>query len=336
MKEFDPRDFEDWCREVLPELATFQAACHYGNRTRAGTAVGKRGPNVGKSISRLEILFRSQLQGGSFIDRTEPRKVVPTEAGEELVRFCEEVSTLRAKFLENMERLQKSSEIRLAMTHYAWLAYGNALEAAYRERRPGGQINFGDKFYGQDKVWHDIEQEVAAGRSDIGVYSFPNSRKREVPVGLAVRNWIEEEIVLVLPGRAPENPRGATISLKDLGKFPRIVHYSRSLGFDRTATIEQYLRRQKILREYRGEWLLGVNTISEIKETLLQKGGMSFLPWPTIENEHASGALRAYHLNPPMRPRIMKIICRLHTSRRAIADFMKAAASLEGERRFPG
>jgi DNA-binding transcriptional LysR family regulator len=336
MKEFDARDFEDWCREVLPELATFQAACLYGNRSRAGTAVGKQGPNVGKSISRLETLFRTHLHGGSLIDHSEPRKVVPTEAGEELVSYCEQVNSLRAQFLNNLERLQKGSEIRVAMTHYAWLAYGNALEAAYKERRPDGQINFGDKFYGQDKVWHDIEQEVAAGRSDIGVYSFPNSRKREVPTGLAVRNWLEEEIVLVLPGRAPENPKGSTVSLKDLGKYPRIVHYSRSLGFDRTATIEQYLRRQKVFKLYQGEWLLGVNTISEIKDTLLKKGGMSFLPWPTVEDEHARGTLRAYRLDPPMRPRVMKIICRLHSSRRAITDFMKAAASLEGERNFPG
>ena len=63
-KEFDPRDFEDWCREVLPELATFKAACDCGNRTRAGIRVRKRGPNVGKSISRLEKLFRKRLDGG--------------------------------------------------------------------------------------------------------------------------------------------------------------------------------------------------------------------------------------------------------------------------------
>ena len=46
MREFDADKFEDWCREVLPELATFQAACVFGNRRKAGTTVGKQGPSV--------------------------------------------------------------------------------------------------------------------------------------------------------------------------------------------------------------------------------------------------------------------------------------------------
>jgi DNA-binding transcriptional LysR family regulator len=335
MKDFDPQKFEDWCREVLPELATFQAACVFGNRRKAGTTVGKQGPNVGKSISRLETLFQELLNGGSLIDRAEPRRVMPTEAGEELLRYCGQVDSLRAQFLENLEQLQHGSEIRVAMTHYAWLAYGSDLENAYRERRPDGKINFGNQFYGQDKVWLDIEQEVAAGRADIGIYSFPASRKHEISAELAVRNWIDEEIVLVLPPNTSGLRDTDTLSLQDLDELPQVVHYSRSLGFDRTHTIEEYLKRQKVLRQYKGDWLLGVNTISEIRDTLLKKGGISFLPWPAVEQDYRAGALRVFRLDPPMRPRIIRIICRLHTSRRAIAEFMKAAAALEGKRTFP-
>ena len=335
MKEFDAKKFEDWCREVLPELATFQAACVFGNRRIAGTTVGKQGPNVGKSISRLESLFQKQLNGGSLIDRAEPRRVVPTEAGEELLRYCDQVDSLRVQFLETLEQLQYGSEIRAAMTHYAWLAYGSDLENAYKERRPDGKINSGNTYYGQDKVWRDIELEVVEGRADIGIYSFPASRKQEVSPDLAVRNWIEEEIVLVLPPNTPGLRDTNTISLQDLDELPPIVHYSRSLGFDRTRTIEEYLKRQKVFRRYKGDWLVGVNTIAEIRDTLLKKGGMSFLPWPTVEQDYQRGALRVFRLDPPMRPRIIRIICRLHTSRRAIADFMKAAATLEGQRNFP-
>ena len=102
MKEFDAEQFEDWCREVLPELATFRAACVFGNRRKAGTTVGKQGPNVGKSISRLETLFSELLNGGSLIDRAEPRKVIPTEAGEELLRYCDQVDALRAQLLKEL------------------------------------------------------------------------------------------------------------------------------------------------------------------------------------------------------------------------------------------
>jgi len=329
--DIDVRVFEQWCRQVLPDLAAFYAACVYKNRSKAGTKLGKQGQNVGKSIVRLERQLKDFLGGGSLIDHNEPRHVIATEAGKELFRYCQELAASRPRVLDNLTRLQRGSEVRLAMTHYAWMAYGNALEKAYKKRRPDGTVDFGNKFYGQDKVWDDIEQEVLNDKADIGVYSFPPSRRRDVPKDLSVRNWIEEEIVLVVPGGFVKTAR-STISLANLPAFPRVVHYSRSLNFDRTDTIEKYLEQQNVRSRFGSDWLLGVNTIAEIKDTLLHKVGISFLPWPTVEKEYRNKALDVFHLNPPMRPRVMKIICRVHTSRGAIRDFLKAADTLEGPR----
>jgi DNA-binding transcriptional LysR family regulator len=331
--DIDVRALEQWCRYVLPEMATFQAACAYRIRRKAGDKLGKRGQNVGKSIARLETALKDYLSGGSLIDHNEARLVSPTEAGEALLGCCREMSDSRARLLESLTRLQRGSEVRLAMTHYAWLAYGRALEAAYKKKRPDGTVNFGNKFYGQDRVWDEIEREVLEGRADVGVYSFPPSRRKEVSRDLSVRDWITEEIVLVLPPGVVKTSR-TTVSLVSLPVLPQVVHYSRSLNFDRTDTIEQYLKRENVQERYQGDWLLGVNTISEIKDTLLHNVGMSFLPWPTVEREHRKGVLCAFRLNSPMRPRVMRIICRLHTSRGAIRDFLKAAATLEGPRTF--
>jgi DNA-binding transcriptional LysR family regulator len=331
--DIDVRVFEQWCRQVLPDLATFYAACSYKNRSKAGDKLGKRGQNVGKSITRLERLLKDFLGGGWLIDHNEPRSVISTEAGEELFRYCQELASSRARVLDNLTRLQRGSEVRLAMTHYAWLAYGSALEAAYKQQRPDGIVNFGDKFYGQDRVWEDIEQEIVKGKADIGVYSFPPSRQKDLPKNLSARDWIEEEIVLVVPKGFVKSAK-STISLANLPAFPRVVHYSRSLNFDRTDTIERYLKHQNVRDRFAGDWLLGVNTISEIKDTLLHKGGMSFLPWPTVEREYRKGMLEVFRLSPPMRPRVMKIICRLHTSRGAIRDFLRAAYTLDGPRVF--
>ena len=107
---------------------------------------------------------------------------MPTEAGEALVRFAEEVSALRAQFLSNLERMQKGSMIRLAMTHYAWLAYGNALEAAYKERRPDGQIDFGEKgianvavaLIGVDDLGHAVN--FSQNTNSSGAFVFLNLR----------------------------------------------------------------------------------------------------------------------------------------------------------------
>jgi len=331
--DLDVREFEQWCRRVLPEMATFQAACEFKTRRRAGDKLGKEGQNVGKSIVRLEAFLKDYLAGGTFIDHNEPRLVSPTEAGEALLTSCHELAAIRARLLETLTRLQRGSEVRLAMTHYAWLAYGSSLEAAYKKRRPNGTVNFGNEFYGQDRVWEDIERVVQDGRADLGVYSFPPTRSKLVPRDLIVRNWIEEEIVLVMPPGLVRTSK-ASIALSSLPHLPRVVHYSRSLNFDRTDTIQQYLKSQKVLHRYKGDWLLGVNTIAEMKDTLRHKGGMSFLPWPTVEHEYRQGILQVFRLNPPMRPRVIKIICRLHTSRGAIRDFLKAAATLEGRRNF--
>jgi DNA-binding transcriptional LysR family regulator len=335
MQDFDVRAFDRWCRDVGPVLADFRAACIHRNRRKAGKELGKEGCNVGKAVTKLEELLKEDLGGGSLIDRGEPRKVYPTEAGEAVLQYCEELYALRSRLLDRLKYLQHGSEIRVATTNYAWIAYGNALEAAYRKRRPDGVVNFGDQFYSQDRVWEEIERDVLEGRADIGVYSFPPSRANQVSPDLAVLNWVEEEFVLVLSGPAANNVKAETISLRDLPSLPRVVHYSRSLGFDRTDTIEDYLRREDVLKRYPGDWLLGVNTISEIQNTLLHKDGISFLPWPAVECEHRKGTLRAYRLNHPMRPRTIRIICRLHTSRRAVADFVQAAATLEVKRSFP-
>lgn len=123
----------------------------------------------------------------------------------------------------------------------------------------------------------------SAGRAaDVGVYSFPDSRKREISPSLAVRNWIDEEIVLVLPAGTPGLRDTSTISLRDLDELPRVVHYGRALGFDRTHTIEEYLKRQEVFRRYKEDWLLGVNTIAEIRDTLLRSWGLTL--WTFWQN----------------------------------------------------
>jgi DNA-binding transcriptional LysR family regulator len=332
MAEFDDRQFEHWCREVTPELATFYAACKYKTRAMAGKKLGKDGQNVGRSITRLDGLLNDLLSGASLVSSEEPRKVIPTDAGKALLRYCEESSAAHLRLVDNLTQLQRSSEIRAATTHYAWLAYGDGLVRAYKQRRPDGVVNFGGKFYGQDRVWDEIEREVLEGRADIGVYSFPPSRQRLFPKDLSLLNWIEEEIVLVLPRELAKKVKGSNISIYELSlllpALPPVVHYSRSLGFDRTDTIEDYLRSHRVLKRFEGDWLLGVNSIAEIKDTLKQKGGISFLPWPTVAEDHKKGTLTAYRLNAPMRARVIKIISRLHNSRGAVQDFIAAATTL--------
>jgi DNA-binding transcriptional LysR family regulator len=339
MNTSDIRTNDRFFREILPELPTFHAACLYKTRAQAGAKLDKEGQTVGRSIAKLEALLKEPLNGGFLVDPKEQRRVEPTDAGNLLLKFFEDIAVRKGALMRELATLQHGSDIRVATTSYAWLSYESELVTAYQALRKDGSLNPGGNFWEQDRVWEDIEAEVLQGTADVGLYSFPPSRRREFPEGLEQLNWVEEEFVLVVPKTIARQVRRERVSVRELSqilpKLPQVVHYRRSLGFDRTDLIEDYLRRQRVLPRYEGDWLFGVNTIAEIKETLVRKGGISFLPWPAVAQEHKSGLLTAYPLTQRMRPRAIKIIYRLHNCRSAVSDFIRAAKSLAGARRFP-
>jgi DNA-binding transcriptional LysR family regulator len=341
MAEFDSRAFKHFCEHVLSKLATFQTACETETRAEAGRVLGIGGQAVGKAIRSLEISLKEPLDNEFLIDHSGPLTVVPTEAGLMLLTFARQIRTLSLQFHAQLNASQHTGDIRLAMTRSAWLAYGNELRSAYNKVRPDGTVNFGNEFYSRDRVWDDIEKSVLNNEADFGIYSFPPSRMTRhsqqgaPPYGLAMHPLTEEEIVLVFPGDSSDKPRGRQVYLRKLpSPLPQVVHYRRSLGFDRTATIEAYLGQEGALKRYTGDWLLGVDSISEIKDTLVRYGGMSFLPWPDVECEHHNHSLQAYRLVPRMRPRIIWLTYRAQTSRPALTDFLKAAAMIPKKREF--
>jgi len=344
MDDFDIRDYDRWCREVMPELATFEAACKHETRQMAGKKIAKKGQSIGRSITRLESLLQEPLNGGFLVDPQVKRKVKPTDAGKLFLRYCERLRMIRSELLQEMATLQRGSEIRVATTQYAWSAYGRDLEREYRRIRPEGILSTGGNFWEQDRVWHEIETEVLEGRADIGIYSFPPSRRGQFPAELKLMNWIEEEFVLVLPKSLAKLVRRDRLSIRELmtlvPQTPKVLHYRRELGFDRTDIIEDFLRSQGVLPRFEGEWLQGFGSILEIKDQLKREAGISFLPWPTVAEEHEKHQLKAFPLprmpEAAMRPRVVRIIYRPHNCRGAVNDFLKAAELLGYPRHFPG
>ncbi len=340
MDDFDVRENEQWCREVMPESGTFHAACIYKTRHTAGVKLNKKGQSVGRSITRLESLLHEELNGGFLVDPAETRKVVPTDAGKLFLKYCEDVAALRIKLQRDMIKMQRGSEIRVATTQYAWQAYGAELEKAYKAIRPDGVLNPGGNFWEQDRVWEEIEARVIDGSADIGIYSFPPSRRKEFPAELGLIDLIEEEFVLVLGKGLAKLVKGDRVSLFELSQLvpalPKILHYRRDLGFDRTDLIEDYLRRDRVLPRYgeKAAWLEGFGSILEIKDKIVKEGGISFLPWPTVAQEHKEHKLKAYPLQLFMRPRVIKIIYRPHNCRTSVQDFIDAARNLAGARKF--
>lgn len=214
MGDFDSRAFKRFCEDVLSKLATFQTACEAASRSDAGRVLGIGGQAVGKAIKGLEASLKGPLNNEPLIDHSGPLTVVPTEAGEMLLSFAQQIRTLSIQFYTQPNTAQHSGNVRLAMTRSAWLAYGNALRTAYSNIRPDGAVTFGNAFYSRDRVWDDIERTVLRGDADFGVYSFPPSRtlgrgkKSCLPDGLAIHALTEEEIVRCSPAIAPTGQKG--------------------------------------------------------------------------------------------------------------------------------
>ena len=336
MAEFDAREFRNFSKHILHKLAVFETACSSGSRIEAGQKLGIDGSQVGKIILELERDLKDVLNGATLIDHSGPLAVVPTNAGRRLWQFAQSIRSASATFVNDLEAMQRSKDIRLAVTHSALLAYAHDLEREYKLVCPEGTLNWGDEFPSRDKVWDDIETRLLEGKADAGIYTYPPSRdkKKLVPAGIAVHPWIEEEMVLVISKKSDVLPKERVVSLQNLPKLERIVHYRRALEFERTTTIEAYLKQQKVLKRYAGDWLSGEDSITAIKDALIRRGGMSFLPWPDVQHEYEQKTLRVYKLDPPMRPRTVRIAFMLNASLPALAKFRMATARLKGQRTF--
>lgn len=340
MNDHELREFEAFCREVASEMATFKAASDCETRSKAGQVLDKTGQSIGRSVDRLEQALKGPLNGGFLADPKERREARLTDAGKVFLKYCERLASLQRDLCTELTNLQKSSEIRLAITNYAWRVYGSELERVYKERCLDGELHYGNGFYMQDHVWKEIEQEVLEERADVGVYSFPPTLGRNFPDDLSLMDWMVEEFVLVLPVELARRVRLSKITIQALAQrlpmLPSVVHYKRELGFDRTEIIRQYLHNQQVMDRFEGDWLTPVNTIEEIKATLVEKGGISFLPWPAVAREVEQNLLKAYPLAGYMRPRIIRIITRRGSCRPAVNEFIAAARGLGGVRRIPG
>jgi DNA-binding transcriptional LysR family regulator len=334
VQELDIRRNEKFFREIMPELATFHAAYLYETRSEAAGMLGKDATNVSRSIIKLETLLGCRL-----VDPKEKKSVKLTDAGVKLLKFAEGVMRLKDGFYLELTDLNDGSDITVATTNYAWLTYAEELEGSYRNINREGSLNPGKGFWQQDRVWEELEESVLKGQADVGIYSYPPSRKKEFPKDLTQIDWIEEEYVFVVPAKIAAEVKRDRLSISDLAgvmaDLPRVVHYRREHKFDRTALIEQYLKQQRVLSRYPDDWLFGANTIDEIKHTLIERGGISFLPWPTVAKEHKLNTLKAFPIRPALRPRVMKIIHRAHGCRKAVDDFIRAAKRVSYSRKFP-
>lgn len=172
----------------------------------------------GKSSTLLEC---------PLVDPKEKKSVKLTDAGVKLLEFTKGVMRLKDGFYLELTKLNDGFDITVATTNYAWLTYAEELEGSYRKINDKGSLNPGKGFWQQDRVWEELEDAVLNGQADVGIYSYPPSRRKEFPKDLTQIDWVAEEYVFVVPAKIAATVKRDRLSISDLAgvmtDLPRVA-----------------------------------------------------------------------------------------------------------------
>jgi DNA-binding transcriptional LysR family regulator len=326
-------DVDYFCRHLLPELASFQLAITSGSKETAARQLAKGSHAIGKSITRAEDILAEWLGQCRLVDPAHPRTNIPTEGGDLLVKFADEIIEKSQKFVADLHALQNNHKLRLATIYSSWLTYGRGIESAFKEKFPDGSIT--TEFFNDSKYIDDIEKAVREGRADIGITSYP---PRSIAPPLRVEPLKDQEMVLVFPSTYSRLPKKNTVSLRDVVTDPKIkfVTYNRNLDIPASRKVETFLHDNNIKIDW-NERQTG-ETISDLLNLLLTKdpktkdkdtNSFSILPRSAVRNEVARRQLKIYSLNPSPPVWRWGVIYRTPVFRPAIDFFVQRLVALQ-------
>ena len=351
---FDPLRGEDWdwfCRRVLIELAEFESILEEGDRKIVAKAVGKTTAGTGRSILRAERYLADWIYRGKdrplkldLVVHKRRGKVIPTAAGRATLAFAQETHALAEKFLSKLYGLQNGGHIQVASINSAWKAYGRKLKTAFRNKVPDGQIAL--SFFSGDRYHERILAEVADGRVDVGITSYP---PRAPDRSICVQPLADQEMVLVVPSACTIRPRSNPVRLSDVVRSDydgiNIVLYRKSLDAPGVAEIWRYLKTNDCLPQHRYQ-LIEIDNFLQAQQALeSEPKAVSILPRLAVTGGAGIGGVRTYALDPPLEPWTWAVIYRVPITRPAVERFVECfdwlskppvAAVKRNRRRKPG
>jgi DNA-binding transcriptional LysR family regulator len=319
-------DKRDWfCRNVLAELAVYRHAVAAGSPIAAHEGLLKTPAAIGQSIRRLEEHLGDWLNGGALIDHSVKKSIRTTEAGGLTVDFAEKVLAESESFLANLDAMQHSNQVRLACIHSAWMAYGPELQSDFAKRVPGGTIQ--EHVIGGPGYPENIVAQVLEGSADAGITSYPP----KVLPPLKLQLLKDRRLVLVFSAKYPKLPKEkAALRLDRVisrDENLKIAVHHRASESPLGNQVVYYLNRQDAFTG-KGQ-LTEAGNIAEIKATIERfPGTISILPEDVITEEIAQGRLKAYPLDPPLKPWVWGLIYRGGTSRKTVLQLIECLRPL--------
>ncbi len=268
---------DQFCRSLLPELATLLLIAQRHGKTKAAADLGLSGQALGQRVAAAEALLNVPLL------EKKSRKGVLTPLGARTLALADAVLKELDAFLTDTDRIKNSQDIRIASITSIWAAEKTALEEAFRMHVPKGSLmpaHAGDDF-------RSIQDEVIEGRADVGIVSYP---PKTVASGLVIRSWRDEPMLFVVAGRK-DLIRPVEIALPtDLEQHHTFL--TLSANHPMAKILADYLSKYRIRFSHK----LSFPSIAGVKEAVRNDDGVSILPEPTVREDCREGRLKGIPL----------------------------------------
>ncbi len=250
----------------------------------------------------LQVRALERSLGARLLTR-EGRRMVPTEAGQEVYRVGQRMLVDAEQLALTLGDLRAARAGRLAVGASASASYLLApVLASFGATRPRVRVAF------QVDQGESIGEAVLSGQLDFGVVAPPG-----IPEGLGVEPLCETQSVLLA---APDHPlaRRGWATLADLEHEPLVAGPE---GTWHRQYVELAMGRAGL---HRLPIAWEVSNLDAIRLAIRLGAGIGFLPRHTVQNELAAGALRVVELRevPPINIQFV-LVCRQRSALGALA-----------------
>ena len=253
-------------------LRTLCEVARCGNLTHAAHALGYAQSSVTTQMQKLEGQY-----GAPLFER-HGKKLKPTQAGETLIHYAQQILALHTEAKEALSR-QEAGTLTMGIIETLATYYLPPVLRAFRQDYPNVMITL------QAGTEPSIIRAVKEGRCDLGLVLDTICTDPDL-ICLPLR---KEEFVVVVPPESDYSKRRGSMTVEEIAQARLILTED---GCTYRALLLHALKQSGVAYQIAGEF----GSIEAIKQCVASGMGIGFLPRATVELEIEQGKLRGYPL----------------------------------------
>jgi DNA-binding transcriptional LysR family regulator len=264
----------------LNQLKIFYYAAKNGSLSVAAQALFITQPAVTKGIQRLQEHYEIR-----FVDFV-GKKLVLTDAGEELYKIAEKIFELENQAEESLRDFQqrKRGHIRILSSESFGDYYLPQIIIPFNKAYPLIQVSM------NILPTEQVVENTASLNCDLGFISYPVAHKK-----LVVKEVLEDKLVIITPRDHPLAEK-KHLAPKDLEKHPFIMHEK---GSAPRRAIEEFIHKNRISVKIP----LELSSNRAIKRAVEEGVGIALISRKVANEEIRAKSLKAINLRDPSMKR---------------------------------